>query len=633
MEINIKKTNNYNDLSIDCLLVLLRNFSNIYYEKKVPVIFAITKKYFEDKNSVNIYNIIQQHIKFVKLEDRLDYLLFVLGKELEGNVNDLPKEYRNDFFEVLISFLTGVEAFTKVNMGGEIEWQLSNIPKLINYLAEIENSDITSDSLRQKINVLVENIKKEFEENKKKNEEKQKETGLTTISSVKIISEKETEEKLNKIKTLKLKKSNLTKGRLCDALSLFNLYNEEDKCYLIDYMYKQKWLDCIKHINQIDAFDFFKTHTKYQSLNVDKFNPFYILSGSFYKMFNCYSTEIFNKWKDYFKVSNFNEMMVEIEKWYKSYNNSTEIGWECYKEHLFYNYFNNNNTDISDKNEISIYAQNLLIENCEKYLTYFNTLKNANIREWAKKINKIERYSSKIPVLNNFEIKEDITLIKENAIAITCYWEIFEKYHNKLFSYHGNTTEQTTIEFFENVGDKERYIIDFVKILNTISFSGSDLIWLKENNEFKKTWTNENNKKNSEAITDFIMSYFCQNYKSITNNQIKDLWFNKENYEAFCYFTDYNLWAGLFRNQGDYAEFFFKRLKDEINFGKKQDLELFFRLKSSLSINNPYFKAFYEKLEKDCSDCYNFVNEFIDGKVEKNEKDIIAFVKTYYNIN
>ena len=39
----------------------------------------------------------------------------------------------------------------------------------------------------------------------------------------------------------------------------------------------------------------------------------------------------------------------------------------------------------------------------------------------------------KAPNFNNFEIKEDITLIKENAIAITYYWEIFEKYHNKLF--------------------------------------------------------------------------------------------------------------------------------------------------------------------------------------------------------
>ena len=212
---SIVNIQNYDILSVPCLIHMLKNFDKVYFEEKKPIIFAITKKYFEDKSCVNLYDLILYHFKFRILEERLDYILLVLGKELDGNMNDLPMEYREDFFRVLLDFLTAVENYAK-NQNGTVEWQLSNIPKLLDYLGEIENSDITSYSLRQKINALVVKIKEDFE--KTKIEDVKIENAIVSVKN-NILSVEETEEKLNQIKTLKLKKSKLNKGNMCDALS------------------------------------------------------------------------------------------------------------------------------------------------------------------------------------------------------------------------------------------------------------------------------------------------------------------------------------------------------------------------------------------------------------------------------
>ena len=79
-----------------------------------------------------MYDLILYHFKFWVLEERLNYTLMVLGKELDGDMNDLPVEYRENFFRVLLDFLGSVENYAK-SQNGAVEWQLANIPKLLDY--------------------------------------------------------------------------------------------------------------------------------------------------------------------------------------------------------------------------------------------------------------------------------------------------------------------------------------------------------------------------------------------------------------------------------------------------------------------------------------------------------------------
>lgn len=627
---NLMNVQNYDSLSMPCLIHLLKNFSNVYFDEKKPIIFSITKKYFEEKSSVNLYDLILYHFKFRVVEERLDYILFVLGRELDGNMSDLPMEYREDFFRVLLGFLTAVEEYAK-KQNGTVEWQLSNIPKLLDYLGEIEKSDITSYSLRQKINALVVKIKEDFE--KTKTDGIKLENALVPVKN-QGLSIEETEEKLSQIKTLKLKKSKLNKGNLCDALSSFELYSDEDKEYLVNYMYRHNWVDCVKSINDIVAFDYFCKHTKYSLLS-EKYNPFRILSGAFFELQNRYSESYLKKWLDYFNVSTFDEMMKSIEKWYKSFNGATEQGWVCYEKKLLSVYLTDTRTYFMDSSELARYAKNLLLLDYEKYLTFFIPYKGKTLLDWLEKVETISECVCKD--YPNFkddnEIIEGLIRITNEKYLLSYYCEIYDKYSDKLFHYHGGFTNSSKIEIDPVVKDYE-LINDFIYILNTIVFDGEMLVCLRNNRKINwepyGVWNNERNVK--KDVMSFIQSYFCQNSENMTDEFIRDLWYNEEHYSAFCYFTDYHNFSGAFKEPNDYSFFFFEKLKDSINFGNIDDLKLFFRLNGNYYTKSKMFISFYEKFKNECIDCYTILNDFIKGNTEGQERDIIQFIKLYYSV-
>ena len=73
---------------------------------------------------------------------------------------------------------------------------------------------------------------------------------------------------------------------------------------------------------------------------------------------------------------------------------------------------------------------------------------------------------------------------------------------------------------------------DFVNILTTIVFDGEMFVRLKENKKINWSpygdWGSEDKVKNS--VMSFIQTYFCQMGDSLTDEQIRDLWFDKEHY-------------------------------------------------------------------------------------------------------
>lgn len=620
---------NYNSLSMPCLIHMLKNFSNVYFEEKKPIIAAMTKQYFEDKNSVNLYSYILYYFKFRTLEERLNYILIVLGKELEGDINDLPMEYREDFFRVLLDFLSNVENYAK-NQKGTVEWQLSNIPKLLDYLSEIEKADITSYSLRQKINSLVIKIKEDFEKTKNIPDI----CSNTLVSVANTISVKETEEKLNQIKTLKLQKSKLNKGNLSDALSSFELYSDGDKEYLVNYMFKHNWLDCMSSINSIVAFDFFSKNTSYSKLT-DYYNPFKILCGAFSELQNRFSQAYLDKWFDYFGISTFDDLMLEVEKWYMRFNGSTQKGWDCYKKLLLSVYLKNTRTYFMDSSELAEYSKKLLLSDCDTYLTFFNKYRGKTLLEWTEKVDIIPEYVYvKVPTFNGEnEIVEDIKCIENQKYLLSYYYEVYEKYSDKLFHYHGNFTNSSKVEF-DLLIEEGHTIYDFLYILNTVIFDGETLVTLKNNKTISSNsyghWTSE--RSILKDIMSFIQGYFCQNSDKLSDEFIKDLWFDKEHYLAFCHFTNYHNFSGAFKDQDAYSYFFFDRIKDDMNFNNLTDLKLFFRLQGNYYTKSKMFTSFYEKFQNECSECYNILNNFMKGKIEGQERDIIEFIKLYYQI-
>lgn len=644
MDNSIMEIHNYDELSVPCLLIMLTKFNKLYPLNKKPVIAAITKKYFEDKTSVNLYDLILNKMRIQNKEEQLNYILYVLGKELENSATDLPLEYRNDFFKVLIYFLTTVENFAKEN-NGSVEWRLSNIPKLLDYLVDINKVEIDSYSLRQKINDLVDKIRKEFEETKSKSEEKKNENNLVPILN--SISLHETEEKLNKIKTLKLQKSKLNKTNLNSALTSFELYSENDKCYLIEYIYKHKWFDTISTISDVVAFDFFRNHLNYSFMNNDYFNPFRVLIKSFNYLFHNFSETHLNRWKEYFKVENLDDMIEEVRKWYFTFEGTTEKGWKCYRNFLFNKYFEDSHTFVGDENELFEYARKILLEDCCEYLSYFDRYDSVNIKEWVQEIETLEVTVIDVPPILklkepcensklSYRVIESFKNNKESKPLILYYWDIYSKYEGKFFDYHGDFIEDSKITFAKGIQDSDIQdtIERFITVLNTVKFNGSDLVSLKDSinwNRYRESWTNKMSLQ--KAINRLINRYFCQNYKDITKDFVRELTWSPEKFFAFKFFMDnYKSYSGLFRDISDYSSFFFKMLKNDLNFSKIEDLKYFYQLGCSVFPKSPLFKEFYDKFSLECPDCYNIINEFINRETEGLEGDILEFIKQYYNI-
>lgn len=633
MEQGLQKTYNYESLSVDSLLVLLKGFSRVYFVKKLPILQAIVIKYFKDKKCVNLYSLLLTNLKFSKKEEMLDFLLAVLGQEFKPNTEVLPMEYREDFFKVLIFFLNSVDEYAKSN-NTLVEWDFLNIPVLLNYLADLDKSDIVSTSLRQRINVLVDSIRKQYEEKVKENESKKSETSLVPLSNSQI-SLKETEDKLSQIKTLKLKKSKLNKSNFCEALGSFRYYDDADKEYLINYMYKHNWCECVSDIDSIDAFDYFSKNIGYTVLS-DRFNPFKLLSGIFNKLFLQYSDKRFEKFKEYFGVETVEDLMTEIKKWYLSYEGTTEIGWICFEKSLFEVFYKDTHSVVgsSSTNELENYARLIATVDCEKVFSYFFKYEDINIQKWFEIVEfPSEKVLKDIPKWRSGVVEEYLVDKVVKKTVIEYYLDVYNIYHNVLFNYHGSFVEYDEITFDAVVSKELKSVLYcFVHVIDSVKFTGADLVKLKKSRDWGSyhSWRDKTNLK--DCATRLIMNYFCRNYLKITKEQVRDIWYNEEHYIAFCFFTDYRNHTGLFKDSDDYSLFFFKHLKDELNFANVEDLKLFFRLKGNLNVNSKFFKEFFAKLQKDCPECYQILNDFTDGTVDHFEMDIVKFVKVYYNI-
>ena len=255
--------------------------------------------------------------------------------------------------------------------------------------------------------------------------------------------------------------------------------------------------------------------------------------------------------------------MNAVEKWYKSFDGTTELGWDCYKKRLMGGYLSNTRTYFMDSTELADYCKKLLLSESQKYLDFFIPYRGKTLEDWVSKVKCIpETICVEPPTIKDRTlIVENLKSIEEERYLICYYYSIYNKYHDKLFNYLGGFTNISKIEFDPLVINTVGFE-DFVNILTTIVFDGEMLVRLKENKKINWSpygdWGSEDKVKNS--VMNFIQTYFCQMGDSLTDEQIRDLWFDKEHYYAFCFFTDYHHFSGAFHGQDDYSYFFFNRL-------------------------------------------------------------------------
>jgi hypothetical protein len=277
-----------------------------------------------------------------------------------------------------------------------------------------------------------------------------------------------------------------------------------------------------------------------------------------------------------------------------------------------------------------------LLSESQKYLDFFTPYRGKSLEDWVSKVKCIpETICVEAPTIKDRNvIVENLKSIEEERYLICYYYSIYKKYDDKLFNYHGGFTNISKIEFDSLVLNTVVFE-EFINILKTIVFDGEMLVRLKGNKKINWApygdWGSEDKVKNS--VMNFIQTYFCQMSDSLTDEQIKDLWFDEEHYYAFCFFIDYHHFSGAFHGQDDYSYFFFNRLKDSLDFSNIEDLSLFFRLKGNYYTKSQMFTSFYDKFKIECLECYSILNTFIKGKIDGQERDIIQFIKLYYCID
>ena len=103
MEKNIQLKFNYSDYSLPVLLSLFRYDRDIPYERKEELLVFIVEKYFEDKKSVNIYEILNsgRGVVFDKVK-RANFYLNILNREFKTAYDPMPVGYQEAIFKFLI---------------------------------------------------------------------------------------------------------------------------------------------------------------------------------------------------------------------------------------------------------------------------------------------------------------------------------------------------------------------------------------------------------------------------------------------------------------------------------------------------------------------------------------------------
>lgn len=598
------------------------------YENRRDVLMSIIYKYIETKKTFNIYSFLEKNISsFWNKKELIEVLSKAINMEFSSNL-ELPKEYRKDFFLVLISFLDNVDRLVKESEDVEVSWELYNIPKLMDYLSSAHTLKIDDITLRAKINNLVEKIKTSFKDMKMKTSSNKELVKVTNLISV---------DKLGNFKHMKLQKSGLTQGKLEEAMKNFDLLDDKDKIYLLDFMIKKNWTYATKHSKSVVFFDFLMF--KLKEINLDKQYMYCSIFKPFRLFLHSVSHEL-PKWIEYFGVQDLKSLFQRVKDLYFSFEGATENGWNGYIRDIVIRGVGSYK-NIDAENEFVKEYRTILLSECVEEIIEIINQKGITFGELLeqKEYNEPIVCEKSPDILETGDLKEYIKLGKVKCTTLVRFWNIFDKYKDVLFSYSGTylvSKHEDEIHFQDEVGNVQQNLIrEFIQFLPSIYFDGFSL-----QKEIEKRGIDYNRYSvtggDFEGVIRYIRFYFCYNYndndKYLSLDFIKSFCYSEEVSEIFRRFAPIGSYTGAFNSETEYDSYFYKRLEDSLDFAKKEDMVVFFRLKTGVRYNKKLYESFLNKLQEENKDCYDLIYNFIGEKVWKESNNLFNVLETYYEL-
>lgn len=614
-------TFDYSKYSTDLLLILIKThlpYSNQsrldVIESKKRVLDVLTKRYFENKSSFNLYHILAKHNPYYMKETTfIEYMLKLIYIEMNDSV-EIPESYRLDFITVIYNFLTSLERLCiDKEIDFEIKWDA--FPKLVDYLANISVKDVTTENQRVNINKLIQRIKKEYSANVKRADVIPIQSNTPTVS-----------ERVNELKEFKLVKSKLTKAVLEGIFPNFMVYSEKDKIYLANLIKKKGYFEFVKDIPPVDGFKFFSEHLEL----VDGhryFNPFEYLYLWFKNVCSLYLTKesdvervYFSKWKEYYGLSDFESVISFIRNYYFSFEGSTERGFDlyllsCLKSFRAYEHAYLNSSDLFYK---------LIEKELRGYVVVFEKFKGKSLVEFTKEGQMTFGYKmDKLPIIQDGKLVEFIIQDTVRNEYITEYKKRASVISNLMYSFDGFYTirEKGTEELIYVDSNYPENIIEiltsFYRIPLDIVFKAEDL----------------NEIESRIDIGWFLRYYFCYHYYDLSKELAYSFLYNKENLRNLNSFVKF-MSSGCMHSYSEYLEVFYLTLKDEISFKDKELLNIVLdELPEDLRELYPYI---VKDIKEGYPELYQLCTEFFNINIEDKSqalvmiREIITIFKGYF---
>ena len=619
----------YTKYKPEVLMKLFNTFrTGSTYENRFAVLMTLIFKYIETKKSFNIYSFFMKNKEsFWNKKELIEVLSKAMNAEFSSNL-ELPKEYREDFFLVLIMFLDNVDRLVRESDDVEVSWELYNIPKLMEYLSSAHTLKIDDITLRAKINNLVENIKTSFKKVEMKTNPNKEIVPIVNLVSV---------DKLESFKHMKLQKSGLTQGKLEEAMKNFDLLNDKDKIYLLDFMIKKNWTYAIKHSKPVVFFDFLMIQLK--EINPEKQYIYYSVFKPFRLLLHSVTHDLTN-WFEYFEVQDLKSLFQRVKEFYFSFEGATEIGWNGFIRDIVIRGVGSYK-NIDAENEFVKEYRTILLSECVEEITETINQKGITFGELLeqKEYNEPIVCEKSPDILESGGLKEYIKSGKVKCTTLVRYWNIYDKYRDVLFEYTGTyitSQHADDIHFQDEVCNVQQNLIrEFIQFLPSIYFDGFSL-----QKEIEKRGIDYNRFSvtggDFEGVIRYIRFYFCYNYndneKYLSLDFIKSFCYSEEVSEIFRRFAPIGSYTGAFNSETEYDSYFYKRLENSLDFAKKEDMIVFFRLKTGVRYNKKLYESFLNKLQEENKDCYDLIYNFIGEKVWEESNNLFNVLETYYEL-
>jgi hypothetical protein len=134
-----------------------------------------------------------------------------------------------------------------------------------------------------------------------------------------------------------------------------------------------------------------------------------------------------------------------------------------------------------------------------------------------------------------------------------------------------------------------------------------------------------------DNINRYIRWAFCRDSNNLTDEFIKDIWFNGHISE-FHKLVSMGSYSGEYKDRADYDYYFFIRLGDKLNLSKSEDVKTLFMLGLPYSGYSNFAKDIVEKIMNECPECYEILEYSLNNEMIKCMPTVYACLKAYHNI-